>query len=160
MVSKEQMSKFPQVFTLADFGVNSDVTLVPGQWSKIGQKRVEAQRKATFGIGSSTGSNDTREPLYISLVDVSSGKRIEGKVRLSLSNSNETEEHTVMENRTERLRAAQNDRSQAVLLGEFPMTAKEDSLLLLKMNIDASSTVDIDYDAANTKALIPATIYQ
>lgn len=153
------MEKFPRTYNLADFGVTANVTLQPSQWAKVGSVTVPAQQKVTFGSGS-LGATDSRGQLYIRLCKEPGELNVEGKVRLVLANANETKLVTVVEERSERLRASENDRTQCVLLGEYPMKAQEDSKLIIQIYIDSSVAETFDYDNTSSKILIPVTVYQ
>jgi hypothetical protein len=85
---------------------------------------------------------------------------IDGLVRLRLTNAQETAQLDVVEQRTERLRASQNDRTQAYLLPEYGVNAVEDSKLVIDFKVDGASNVTFDYNDTDSKFLIPVTIYQ
>ena len=151
------MQKFPRVYNKSDFGLTSDVTCQPNMWTTIGTVTVPAQQYITFGIGTVANGVDTREVCYIDLKD-GSDAAVDGKVRLVLANANLTKEIVVAEQRTERLRASQNDKTQGFLLGEYPVKAREDSKLLIKFYPDSSSAVTVS--ATNSTLLVPVTVYQ
>ncbi len=153
------MQKFPRVYNKSDFGLTSDVTCQPEMWTTVGSVTVPAQQFVTFGIGSVANGVDTREVCYIKLVD-SSGNQLHGKIRLVLADANLVKKIVVAEQRTERLSASENDRTQGFLLGEYPIRAKEDSKLLIEFYPDSTSAVTVDHDNAETKILVPVTVYQ
>lgn len=154
--------RFPRSYNLTDFGVTADVTLLPSVWNDVGTVTVPAQQEVTFGATDVINGGQTGRPVYIrSDEDVgASGTAIEGKYRLALTNANETNTVIVMEERSERLRADQDDRQKAVLLPEFPRTVGEDSKLKVYFYIDSASSKTLDYNGTNTKWIIPVTVYQ
>lgn len=151
----EKSVKFTRVLTLKDFGLTSNITVQPNIFNKIGEFVVPAGQLATFGVGSVTNV-DTREVCYLNLSDGTNN--LNGIVRFVISDPNEVRKIVVAEQRTERLRASQNDKTQGFLLAEYPVKAKEDSKLIIEFKPDSTSAVTISATASS--ALIPATIYQ
>lgn len=161
--ANKNLRPFQRVLGISDFGITADKTLVAGEYSKIGTYTVGAQQEATFGISVLRSGGVEGEPVYLSMHDaasIASTSQIEGTVRFELANATESVKVLVYEQRTERLRASQNDRTLAPLLMEFGRNAREDSKLLLSVQIDGSSDKTWDYDGTNSKFLIPVTIYQ
>lgn len=155
----KNLRPFPRVLGISDFGITGNKTLVGATFTRTGAFTVGAQQEATYGISVLRAGGAEGEPIYMNLVDDSIAN-IDGTVRLRLTNAQETRSVDVIEQRTERLRASQNDRTQAYLLPEFGQNAKEDSKLVIDVKVDSSSNVTFDYDATNSKFLIPVTIYQ
>lgn len=153
------LTPFQQTVGLSDFGLSSDETLLAQKFTDFGTYTVGAQQVATFGQTTRRGGGSEGEPVYINLID-GSGDEIDGVIRFRIANAQENRSKTVFEQRTERLRASQNDREQAPLLEEYKLKAGEDSKLILEIKVDSSSNVTLDWDATNTKALIPLTVYQ
>jgi len=154
------MNGFKRIYNLSNFGVTANQTFLAGQYSRVGQVTVPAQQEVTFGANDATGgASVSGSTVYLNLID-DSADEIDGTVRFVLANANETRREVVLEERTEKLRASQYDRTQAVLLPEQPLRAKEDSKLIIEIQVDGSSSVTFDYDATNSKALIPVTVYQ
>ena len=156
---KDSMSKFKRTYNADDFGIKSDVTCQPAQYNKLGEIVVPAQQQITFGSNDPVGGASTAgAPVYLRIDDT--GAQLQGKIRFSLSNANETNTVVVLEESTERLSADVNDRQKAVLMPEYPMRAQEDSKLIITFKPAGSSAVTVDYDATNTKLSIPVTVYQ
>jgi len=151
------MQKFPRIYNKSDFSLTANVTAQPSMWTTIGQVTVPAQQYVTFGIGSVAGGVDTREVCYIDLKDTTPAN-VDGKVRFVLADANLVKKIVVAEQRTERLRASQNDKTQGFLLGEFPIKAREDSKLLIEFYPDSTSAVTIS--ASDSTMLVPVTVYQ
>jgi len=155
----QTLSRYPRVYNKSDFGITADVTCQPSIYTKVGEVTVPAGQKITFGIGGVGNGVDTREVAYIKFAD-SSGNQLHGTIRLVLSDPNEVKKIVVAEQRTERFSASESDKTQGFLLGEYPIRAKEDSKLIVEFYPDSASAVTIDYDNANTKVLMPVTVYQ
>lgn len=151
--------KFVRMLNATDFGLTADVVCQPSDWRTIGSYSVPAQTMATFGADDPTGSTNRAGRITYLRVDATGGQ-LHGKVRLVITNAQKTREVVVMEERTERLSASYTDRAQAVLLPEYPVKAKEDSKLEVRFYPDSATAVTIDFDDADTKLLIPATLYQ
>jgi hypothetical protein len=154
----KNLRRFPRTLGVTNF-TTADKTLVAGSYSRVGSLTVSAQQEATFGVSTLRSGGSEGEPVYMRFVD-DSGADIDGSVRLYIANAQETQRVLVMEERTERLVASTNDRTQAPLLMEFAQNAKEDSLLIIEFRPDSGSNVTFDYDATNSKFLIPVTFYQ
>lgn len=156
--NKNKLTPFPKVENLTYFGLTANVVAQPGIFTKFGSKTVLAGQKIAFGIGK-LGATDSREVAYIR-IDNESGVQLHGKIRLVLSDPQEIHRQVVAELRTEKLSADQNDKTKGLLLEEYPIVAREDSLLLIEFYPDSDSAVTIDFDGTNTKMLIPLTVYQ
>lgn len=154
----KNLRQFPRTLGVTDF-TTANRTLVAQTYSRVGSLSVSAQQEATWGRTTLRAGGAEGEPIYINLVD-DSAANIDGTVRLVLANAQETQRIVVLEERTERLRASENDRQSAPLLVEFGVNAKEDSLLIIECKVDSSSNVTFDYDATNSKMLLPVTFYQ
>jgi len=153
------LTPFQQTVGLSDFGLTSDETLLANKFTEFGTYTVGAQQVATFGQTTQRSGGSEGEPVYMRLVD-DIGNDIEGVVRFKITNAQGNRSKTLFEQRTERLSASENDREQAPLLQEYMLKAGEDSKLVLEIKVDDSSNVTLDFDASNTKALIPLTVYQ
>lgn len=150
---------FPRVLGITDFGITANKTLVGQTFTRVGSFTVGAQQEATYGVSVLRSGGAEGEPIYMKLIDDSAAE-IECTTRLRITNAQETRSVDVIEQRSERLSASENDRTQAYLLPEFSQNAKEDSKLVIDVKVDSSSDVTFDYDATNSKFLIPVTIYQ
>jgi hypothetical protein len=154
------LAKFPRVYTIADFGINiagADIVIQPAQWSTIGTVTVPAAQQIAYGIGG-LGSTDSREVCYLR-IDAAGGQ-LQGRIRFVVSDPNQVRSIVVAEQRTERLSASQNDKQIGFLLGEYPIRAKEDSLLLVQYWPDGAVAVTIDVSDADNIWLVPVTVYQ
>ena len=155
-----QLAKFPRIYTIADFGIDiagADITVQPAQWSVIGTVTVPAGQQIAYGIGG-LAQTDSREVCYLR-IDAAGGQ-LAGRVRFCVSDPNQIRKIVVAEQRTERLSASQNDKTIGFLLGEYPIRAKEDSLLLVEYFPDGAVAVIIDVSDADNIWLVPVTVYQ
>jgi len=155
-----KLQKFPRIYNFTDFTMTADVAAQPSQWNTLGSVTVPAQQEITFGANDPTGGSGVSGRSCYLILGTSGGSLIEGKVRFALTNANETNTVVVAEERTEKLRADQNDRTKAVLLPEYPMRSGEDSKLKILFYPDSATAVTVDYDGTQTDALIPVTVYQ
>lgn len=151
--------KFKRTYNNADFGLTADVVCQPGMWSVIGEVVVPAQQEVTFGANDNTGSqNVAGSPAYIR-IDATGGQ-LSGKLRLALTNANETNTIIVLEESTQRFASSATDRQTAVLITEYPLRAKEDSKLQILFYPSSATAVTIDYDDADTIISLPVSVYQ
>lgn len=155
----KNLQPFPRVLGIVDFGITANKTLIGSTYTRVGTFTVGAQQEATFGVNTVRSGGTEGEPIYMKMIDDSAGE-IDATIRLRITNAQGTRQVDVIEQRTERLSASQNDRNQAYLLPEFSSNAGEDSQLVIDVKADGSSNVTFDYDATNSKFLIPVTIYQ
>lgn len=156
---QESRVKFPRTYANADFGITADVVCQPSQWNKVGEVTVPAQQEITFGANDSTGGSSVAgRSAYIRFDDT--GGQIPGKIRLALTNANETNTVVVLEEHTSKFSASQNDRTQAVLIPEYPTRAKEDSKLQILFYLEEATAQTIDFDDADTLVRVPVTVYQ
>lgn len=157
--STDGLQKFKRTYNLTDFGLTANVTTGVTTWTKIASLTVPAQQQITFGSNDPTGGSTVAgAPVYMRLVDTSIAD-LSGKIRFALTNANETNTIVVMEESAERLKASSTgDRTTAVLMPEYPIKAKQDSKLIILAY--TASAITIDYDATNTGASIPVTVYQ
>lgn len=152
---------FPRVLGISDFGITANKTLVARTYTRVGTYTVGAQQEATYGITVSRAGGGEGEPIYMKFINtVGLGATVDGTVRLVITNAQNTKSVVVLEQRTERLYASQNDRTLAYLLPEHPVNAVEDSQLVIDLKIDSSSDMTFDFDGTDSKFLIPVTIYQ
>lgn len=153
------MQKFRRTYNFTDFGMTANVSVPASTWTKIGSLTVGAQQQVTFGCNDPTGgSSIAGAPVYLRVDCDNPTSQLQGKIRFSLSNANETNEIVVMEESTQRLSASSTgDRTIAVLLPEYPARAGQDSKLKILMY--STSAVTIDYDGTSTSASIPVTVY-
>lgn len=150
---------FPRVLNATDFGLTADKVAQPSVWNDIMSLTVPAQQAITFGATELVGGGPNGLPAYIALY-TSAAAAIEGKIRLVITDANETRSTTILEERTEKLRASQYDRTQAVLLPEAGVYAGQDSKLKIRFYPDSATAVTINYNATNTKVLLPVTVLQ
>jgi len=145
--------KFEKTLTLSDM-TSTNTSVKAGTWVKIFEYQVGAQQMATWGAGAIQGGVDNRKIAYLKLQN-STPSEITGWVRLVIADANEVRKVVVFEERTERLSASKTDKTQAYLLGESGIKAKEDSKLIIEFKADSDDTISTD----NSEAMLPITIY-
>jgi len=152
---------FPRIYNKTDFGLTADVVCQPAMYSPIGTVTVPAQQMLSYGIGGTAGGVDTREVCFI---DVKSNDatpaNLEGKVRLVIADANLINRVVIAEQRTERLRASQNDLTTGFRLGNAPAWAKQDSKLIIEFYPDNAAAVTVGYDTGETDMLVPVVVRQ
>lgn len=154
------LQPFQRVYNIPDFGITANKTITTGQWNKIGSVTVPAQQMVTWGSGTTVGGVDTRGQAYIKLSDGTATGYLTGKWRLALSNANETNIIVVAEQRTEMLVASQTSRTSCVLMGEYPVKAKQDSKLIIYYYPDSASNETMYYAGTSSAITLPVTVYQ
>lgn len=153
LVGGTRKQKFEKTLTLSDM-TSTNTSVKSGTWVKIFEYRVGAQQMATWGAGAIQGGVDNRKIAYLKLQN-STPSEIKGWVRLVIADANEVRKVVVFEERTERLSASKTDKTQAYLLGEYPIKAKEDSKLIIEFKSDSDDTIDV----SKSEAMLPITIY-
>jgi len=154
-----RLQKFTRTYTLADFGVTANVSIPANSWTTLGTVTVPAQQQVTFGSNDPIGGGSIAgAPCYIIMDSDTEDTRISGKLRLAITNANETNTVVVMEETTQKMSSSRDDRTKAVLLPEYTVRAKEDSKL--QVLAFCTSAQVFDYDATDTEWSIPVTVYQ
>ncbi|MEM5807184.1 MAG: hypothetical protein QW474_02250 [Candidatus Aenigmatarchaeota archaeon] len=148
--------KFTQTLTNSDFGLTANVATIANQYVDVCKYIVKAGQMLAAGANRPQGTNIFGERVYIRLDD--SGGQVHGKIRILYRNPQGNRTLVVFEETTERLSASMNDVNQAVLLPEYPIRIPEDSELVIQIRANTSTT--IVYNDADTKILLPVTIYQ
>jgi len=149
----QRKQKFEKTLTLDDM-TSTNTSVKQGTWVKIFEYQIGAQQMGTWGAGSIVNGVDNRKIAYIKLQN-STPAEIKGWIRLIIADANEVRKIVVFEERTERLSASKTDKTQAYLLGEYPIKAKEDSKLIIEFKADSDDTISLD----NSEAMLPVTIY-
>lgn len=154
------MQKFPRYFGKPEFDMEStdtDVTCRSGQFTKIGSHTVSAQQQIAVGIGQIAGGVDSRKKGYLR-VDGTGGTQIYGKLRIAIANANETDIRYIIED-------VETNWSAGVEIAETQLRAREDSIIAIYLNPDASSCDSetdtiVDMSDTNNDVRIPVTVYQ
>ena len=147
------LAPFPNILNEDDL-VTEGKTVSATDFTILGTKTVTAQQAIQVGQG---GPNQPDNQGYIRVTaeDVASGA-MAGKIRIDVSNSNATNNFTLMENRTDRLSVASTDRNLLVPLpAQFPIPT-EDSLIKLLMKADTAANIGI----TDTVVIVPVTTWQ
>jgi len=143
---------FPRTLTVADI-MSADVAVATGKFNKLGEFQIPAQQGYEWGYGSAA-QPENQGYLYVSL-KIAAGTQVEGKLRLVVSDANETKKVVIYEERTEVLRGSTTDKTQKVPLPRTGPRASEDDKLILELQPDSAVTVAT---TAST-LLLPVTGY-
>jgi hypothetical protein len=148
---------FPKTLNAVDLNLSTDPCPNTTSWFRIGHYTVPAQQQLAVGYGDADHASN-QGYLYIDIHDAATGAQIEGKIRIGITNANETSTFIVFEERTEVLRGSLSDKAQKIAFPEqrgFPRVG-EDSMIILEIMEDAAETAD----PAVTTILVPVTVYQ
>ena len=148
--------RFPTRLAKGDFNITANVVVQPAGFGRVGYLTVGKQQLVTFGSTGAKAGGAEGEPLFIDLRSTADAV-IDGRVRLSIYDANDRLVKVVREERTERLRASQNDRNSAPLLPEFSFFAPEDMKLVIEFYPDSATAVTLGYASTNFFTLVPMT---
>lgn len=95
---------FPRTLTERDLVSSATVNLVANQWIEVGRFVVDAGTAAQLGHGDTRGLDSAVGRLYMDLQSATGP--VEGLIRLDVETPQQRVDETVVEYRTERLRAA------------------------------------------------------
>lgn len=156
------LQKFVRTLSRPDwYGTTAGtVTAQPAVWNTVASYTVPAQQQVTFGANDPVGGGSIAGRNVYLIFEDQAGTQLQGTVRFALTNATQTNTVVVMEERTEKLSANQNDRTLAPLLPEYPSRAKEDSLLLIQFYPDSATAVTLRHSSTLSQLLIPVTVYQ
>jgi hypothetical protein len=148
-----KLSRFQRTLNITDFGVTANITMAPSTWNKVGSYTVPAQTYATFGYNDPTGGASAAGASTYFRLDKTTPTdfTMEGAVRFAIANASETNVIICKEERTEKLKASQYDRTLAVLFPEYPIKAREDSKLIIYHKMDSATALTAAYAGSSTK---------
>ncbi len=144
------LEKFEKFMSKTDFGLD-DITLVNDTYTRIGEAEIGAQTQATFGAGAIAGGVDFRRNIVIDLQTDAPADIDDCRVRLILTNAQETRRRLVAEELSQNIRAG-------VPLGEYLIKGLERDKLIIE--VWNGTGADIDLDEGNSAISCPTTIYQ
>lgn len=145
--------RFKRTLNKTDMGLTA-TTLSTTQFLQIMAYTVPAQQVLAWGNNEVTNGGVQGAVAYIDMQTVAPAD-IDGVIRLSITDASGFQKFVIVEERSEKFRASQYDRTQGVLLPESDIKAKQDSILLVEMLGDAADLINI---AAST-VLLPVTVY-
>jgi len=157
MVDLKNKQRFPRTLSNSDLGLTADVTLKQSEYVKLASLTVPAQQYIAWGANDIVSGQPQGRTAYIQVADT--GAFLTGVVRLLVTDANETSSKVVIEERSEKMNASVNDRTQAVLLPESRPLAKEDSKLIVQFKADDSSKT-VYFGSTDTSIKLPVTVYQ
>ena len=148
------MQKFVRTLSKNDFGVSGTLSVSSSDYQKIAELTVPAQQLMTWGANEVVNGGLQGSPAQIVLKN-STPAVINGVIRLVLADANEVRKIVVLEERTEKFGASAYDRTQAILIPEFKIKAKQDSKLIIEFKPDSDDTIDW----SQSTIILPTTQY-
>lgn len=145
--------RFKRTLNKTDVGLTA-TTLSTTQYLQVGSYIVPAQQVVAWGNNEVTNGGVQGAVAYINLRTIAPAD-ILGLVRLSITDATGVRKFVIVEERMEKWRASQYDRTLGVLLPESDVKAQQDSILLVEAKGDAADLINI---AAST-ILLPITVY-
>jgi hypothetical protein len=161
-IQRSIYQKFPMTFTNSDFGITStsSITVLPNQWIEVGSYVVKAGQMLAVGQNRPNGNVIAGSPVYIRFDNSTTGQ-LRGIVELVYYNPQKNRSLTILRETTERLSfGADGDVNKAVLLPEYSVALPEDGILAISFFYLGSTSTTIDGSDADTKILLPVTVYQ
>lgn len=133
------MAIFRSALTKADL-LAADTVLTPGQFVKLGERKVEAGETISIGYGAESGQESAQGRIFMDL-KTSASAAIDGTIRLQVYSPQNRPLFILGEWRTETLRTGSGDRTKQVPLPEDVYEMTEDKKIVLEFNADAAATV-------------------
>lgn len=131
------------------------VSVLAGQYVKLGELKVEAGELVAIGYGQESGQNNAQGRIYMDIKDTSATPApVKGKVRLQVYSPQNRPLVILGEWRTETLTSGANDRTKMIPLPEDVYFLSEDKKLVLEFIADANATVS----KANSTILLDTTL--
>lgn len=148
----KQLEKFEKYLSKADFGfATPDVVCPVDAYTRIGSVEVGAQTIATFGAGAISNGVDYRRTATIRLKTSADADVVDMRVRLILTNAQETRRTLVAEELSQVL-------VTGIALGEYGTKAVERDKLVIE--VYNGSAADITLGGPESTMAVPTTIYQ
>lgn len=152
-----------QDFTTTDHQVLTSTS----EWTTIATYKCPAQQQIAVGYGNaSQPENEGRVYIFLRTGEATPVE-ITGKVRILVTDYNETRIRKIFEHDGELLHGSLNDKRQQIPIGESrPMVAEDDYIKIQVMPVSAHSTAGAGADnlgwADSTESLlkIPVTVYE
>lgn len=142
---------FRSALTENDLIDAASVQCLPGQFVKLGERKVEAGELITIGYGMQSGQQSAQGRIYANISTSTGG--INGTLRLSVYSPQNRPLKILAEYRAETLRTDANDRTLQVPFPENMTWISEDNKLVVEFMADATGSVD----KANTEILMDTT---
>ena len=151
-MAQKKLEKFEKYLSKADFGfATPDVVAQPGAYTRIGEVEIGAQTIGTFGAGAISNGVDFRRTATIHLKTAADADIDDMRVRLVLTNAQETRRQLVAEELSQVLRTG-------ILLGEYPTKAVERDKLVIEVFNSTAAAITIG--GPESSIAVPTTIYQ
>ena len=151
-MAQKKLEKFEKYLSKADFGfATPDVVAQAGAYTRVGEAEIGAQTIGTFGAGAISNGVDFRRTATIHLKTSADADIDDMRIRLVLTNAQETRRQLVAEELSQVLRTG-------ILLGEYPTKAVERDKLVIE--VFNSTAADITLGGPESSIAVPTTIYQ
>lgn len=152
------MAQFRSALTQSDLISASTVSVVVGQYNKLGERIIQAGELMTLGFGSQAGQESAQGRLFIDIRDngVSPGAQLKGTVRLQVYSPQNRPLRILGEWRTETVSSGSGNRTLQVPFPVGHVWASEDKKIVLEFLPDAAGTVG----KTNTVITIDNTVEQ
>jgi hypothetical protein len=132
--------RFRSALTANDLISAATVTLTAGQYTKLGEYKVQAGETVEVGFGVLSGMDNAIGRIY-ALMQTSAPAEIKGKLRLQLYSPQDRPLEIIWELRTEALNTSSSDRTKQTPLPECNIVATEDKKIVLEFLPDSTATL-------------------
>lgn len=152
------MGQFRSALTQNDLISSATVSCPAGQFTKLGERKIEAGEELSIGFGLQDGQENAQGRIFADLRDnaASPGAVVSGVFRLQVYSPQNRPMFILGEWRTETLSTGSGDRTKQVPLKEDQYLLTEDKKLVLEFMPDATVTIG----KTNTKILLDTTEYE
>ncbi|QHA00531.1 hypothetical protein [Dehalobacter restrictus] len=136
------METFRSAFTESDLIDGATVSVLAGQFVKLGEYQVQAGELVAVGYGAESGQESAQGRIYALLKDGEAVPGIiNGVVRVSIYSPQDRPIEILQEYRTETLNTSSTDRTKQVPLPLINAFVSEDKKIVLEMKADANATL-------------------
>lgn len=147
--------RFRSALVANDLISAATVSVIAGQYVKLGEKKVEAGELLAIGYGQESGQNNAQGRIFMDIKDTTATPvAVKGTVRLQVYSPQNRPLVILGEWRTETLSSGANDRTKMIPLPEDVYFLSEDKKLVLEFLADANQTVS----KTNTTILLDTTL--
>lgn len=149
------MAQFRSALTQNDLIASATVSCPAGQFTKLGERKIEAGEELSIGYGAQDGQESAQGRIFVDMRDnaASPGAVVDGVLRLQVYSPQNRPLVILGEYRTETLRTGSGDRTKQVPLAESAYLLTEDKKLVLEFMPDSVATIG----KSNTKIIFDTT---
>lgn len=137
------MAQFRSALTQNDLISAATVSCMAGQFTKLGERKIEAGEELSIGYGLHDGQESAQGRIFADLRDnaATPGAEVNGVFRLQVYTPQNRPMVILAEYRTETLRTGSGDRTKQVPLAESSYLLTEDKKLVLEFMPDETATI-------------------